>query len=168
MRIQLEQIRDRPLHWQETIELLPETIGESKITAPAAGDVNGQIAVVEDGFLLTLAVAAELTLRCDHCLDEFQSSVESELESLVLVEPEPETTGEVELDERELGVLRLDEPELDTEPLVVGQVQLAVPMSARCRDDCAGLCPQCGVNRNHEKCDCRPPVDPRWQALTEI
>lgn len=168
MKIQLEQIRDRPLQWQESIEVTPEAMGAAEMTAPATVEVDGQIAAVEDGFLLTVGVNTELTLRCDHCLDEFQYPVANRLESLLMVGPEPDTTGEIQLEESDLGVLHLDEPELDTEPLIVDQVQLAVPMSARCREDCAGLCPQCGVNRNQEDCDCRPPVDPRWQALSEI
>ena len=33
---------------------------------------------------------------------------------------------------------------------------LAQPMQPLCRPDCAGLCPQCGRNRNEETCDCQP------------
>lgn len=168
MRIQLEQIQDRPLEWQETVELAPEVMGVDEMTAPAVAEVSGQIAAVENGFLLTIKLVADLTLRCDHCLDEFQSPLGGQFESLVLVGLEQVAAGEIELEEEEFGVLRLDEPELDTEPLTIDQIQLAIPISAKCREDCAGLCPQCGVNRNHEECDCRPTIDPRWQALSEI
>jgi uncharacterized protein len=34
-----------------------------------------------------------------------------------------------------------------------------------CRADCAGLCPECGVNRNLEQCSCGAPIDLRWAAL---
>lgn len=46
------------------------------------------------------------------------------------------------------------------------QVLLSLPMRIVCRDDCAGLCPQCGQNRNLGDCGCRPPLaDVRWSPL---
>jgi uncharacterized protein len=49
------------------------------------------------------------------------------------------------------------------------QVLLATPLKMLCREDCQGLCPQCGRNRNTEPCDCEQhPSDPRWAALNEI
>ena len=38
----------------------------------------------------------------------------------------------------------------------------------RCRDDCAGLCPQCGADRNVVACGCEPPKDARWERLREL
>ena len=37
-----------------------------------------------------------------------------------------------------------------------------LPMQPLCKPDCAGLCPQCGKDRNVEPCDCAPPPDERW------
>ncbi|MDX1624429.1 MAG: DUF177 domain-containing protein [Gemmatimonadota bacterium] len=38
-----------------------------------------------------------------------------------------------------------------------------------CDEECAGLCPVCGVDRNEEDCDCVvETVDARWQALEEF
>jgi uncharacterized protein len=34
------------------------------------------------------------------------------------------------------------------------EILLAVPMTAICRPDCAGICPVCGRNRNLTPCDC--------------
>jgi len=38
----------------------------------------------------------------------------------------------------------------------------------RCREDCAGLCPQCGADRNLVACGCEPPKDARWERLREL
>jgi len=165
MRIQLEQIRDRPIHWQEAIELTSEAMGLAGVVAPVVVDVDGQVASVDGDFLVTMTLDANLSLRCDRCLDDFHSPFNTRLESLLVVEQDRAIEGEVELEERDLGVVLLEEPEFDTEVLVFDQVQLAVPMSPRCRDNCAGLCSQCGSNQNREQCDCEPPVDPRWQVL---
>ena len=58
--------------------------------------------------------------------------------------------------------------ELDLEPLARDAVLLELPLAPLCRDDCAGLCPTCGANRNTDTCDCTAPVDPRWAALDTL
>jgi uncharacterized protein len=55
--------------------------------------------------------------------------------------------------------------DLDLGPLVRDAVVLELPMAPLCRDDCAGLCPRCGVNRNEGDCGCVAPRDPRWANL---
>ncbi|MBX5476650.1 MAG: DUF177 domain-containing protein [Clostridia bacterium] len=46
---------------------------------------------------------------------------------------------------------------------------LAAPPKHLCREDCRGLCPVCGRNRNVETCDCEPDsVDPRLAALRDL
>ena len=54
---------------------------------------------------------------------------------------------------------------IDLEPLVREQFVLAVPYAPLCKDDCRGLCPQCGVDRNVTACECEKPIDPRFAAL---
>jgi len=52
------------------------------------------------------------------------------------------------------------------EDAVREQVLLSVPLKVVCREECKGLCPTCGKNRNAESCGCAPPLgDPRWSAL---
>jgi uncharacterized protein len=86
------------------------------------------------------------------------------------------TAGNVEADEKELGAELTDDDvdlygydgeEIDLTPLFRDQVVLAVPYAPLCSEDCKGLCPQCGADRNLETCDCKPPVDPRWAGLQQ-
>jgi uncharacterized protein len=55
--------------------------------------------------------------------------------------------------------------ELGLEPLVREQFILAVPFAPLCKDDCLGLCPTCGIDKNVESCACEKPIDPRFAAL---
>ncbi|MGH9786608.1 MAG: DUF177 domain-containing protein, partial [Terriglobia bacterium] len=49
------------------------------------------------------------------------------------------------------------------------QILLTLPIKNVCRDDCAGLCPQCGQNRNLGPCACPPaPADERWAPLARL
>jgi len=59
--------------------------------------------------------------------------------------------------------------EVDLGPLIREQVLLALPTRPLCRDDCRGLCPQCGINLNHAECGCRVETfDPRLEALRSL
>jgi uncharacterized protein len=54
---------------------------------------------------------------------------------------------------------------VDLAPLVHDAILLDLPLAPLCRPDCAGLCPQCGIDRNESSCDCQAPLDPRWATL---
>jgi uncharacterized protein len=57
---------------------------------------------------------------------------------------------------------------VDLAPLVHDAIFLDLPLAPLCREDCQGLCPYCGADRNDESCDCQGPVDPRWATLDEL
>jgi uncharacterized protein len=57
---------------------------------------------------------------------------------------------------------------LDLEPIAHDACILELPLAPLCRPDCLGLCPSCGVNRNHETCTCTEKADPRWAALSGL
>ncbi len=87
------------------------------------------------------------------------------------------TTGEVRCDVHELYQETLTDPDafplegeqLDLEPMVREVLLLDAPGSPLCRDDCAGLCPTCGIDRNRSDCSCsEAPADPRWAALDQL
>jgi uncharacterized protein len=59
----------------------------------------------------------------------------------------------------------LTDDRVDLEPLVRDAVMLELPPVPLCTPDCQGLCPQCGANRNEQRCACRPVTDGRWAAL---
>ncbi len=57
---------------------------------------------------------------------------------------------------------------VDLEPMVREVVLLELPLAPLCSEDCRGLCPECGTDRNRSTCECVRPVDPRWSALDEL
>jgi len=71
----------------------------------------------------------------------------------------------VELEENDLDVFPYDGETVDLEPLIREQFVLAVPYAPLCREDCRGLCAQCGADKNVAPCACDKPLDPRFAAL---
>ena len=58
--------------------------------------------------------------------------------------------------------------EVDLSPLLRERVLLSLPTVPLCSEDCLGLCPTCGVNRNRDRCDCKPEGDPRLAVLRSL
>lgn len=54
---------------------------------------------------------------------------------------------------------------VDLAPMSHDAILLELPLAPLCREDCRGLCPFCGIDRNEADCDCEAPVDPRWATL---
>jgi uncharacterized protein len=74
-----------------------------------------------------------------------------------------------ELEERDMSLSVFDGDAIDIDELVVEQLLLALPSRILCQEDCKGLCPVCGNNRNLKECSCESAeVDPRWGALKEL
>jgi len=81
-----------------------------------------------------------------------------------------EEEQEVELSDRDMVVAYYDDDRIDLGEMVREQMHLALPLRRLCREDCGGLCPSCGVNRNIESCDCQPTetLDERLAPLRKI
>jgi uncharacterized protein len=74
---------------------------------------------------------------------------------------------EVAADELDMDFYTGDE--LDIQTLINEQIVLALPMKPLCREECRGLCPECGTNFNIASCECRPAwVDPRLAVLDQL
>jgi uncharacterized protein len=68
----------------------------------------------------------------------------------------------------DLDLFPYDGEVVDLTPLLREQFILAVPYAPLCREDCQGLCPQCGTNRNLGACACEKPLDPRFAGLAAL
>ncbi len=96
---------------------------------------------------------------CRRCLTEVTVPVSDDVH-LLFAESDVD-----EADEDDVVLIPAGERELDLRPAVREEWLLAAPSFALCREDCRGLCPSCGADRNREACSCPPPSDPRWDGL---
>jgi len=113
-------------------------------------------------------------LECGRCLEPFPMPVEQELDLFYLPAPDQPEEGdqeeEVELSDHDLVVAYYDDDALDLGEMVREQILLALPMKRVCREDCKGICHNCGANRNSGECRCpaEEDVDPRLGALRDL
>jgi len=169
MRIYLDQVREEPFDWDEVESVAPESLERPELLGLGPVRWRGQVVFADPAFLLRARLSYEQTLGCIRCLKPLTERTESEVEMMVVVGGGGEDGGERELREDDLGVMVVEGKVLDTEPLLVEQLQLNIPMKPLCRPDCRGLCAECGADLNAGSCSCAErEADPRWAALATL
>src|SRR6201994_3718450 len=144
----------------------PDGLGSGLVLVPAGADVSLDLRfeAVSEGVLVTGSAGAPLTGECARCLDPLTSTPEGSFQELYRYLPDPDE------DENDAEERFLDGDFLDLEPAFRDAVVLALPLSPLCREDCPGLCVECGakladVGPGHGHGD---KVDPRWGALAKL
>jgi uncharacterized protein len=177
MFLDIKDLELHPLDFEEVfqpdvIDLGSEARQQTPLKASGHAEVveehHGKHEVIKD-IRLKGRLSTRLELQCARCLEPVEQDVKREFE--LLYRPLGTDAGRDELSvtdaEAEIGYYQGDG--LLLEDVLREQVLLALPLKITCREDCKGLCPQCGQNLNQEQCSCsRELEDPRWAALKEV
>lgn len=103
-----------------------------------------------------------LKALCNRCLDEVDFKLDVEINEIF-----NKNKGEdsrYSCSSKELGFLK--DNKLDITKMITSEIILNLPRTMLCREDCKGLCPICGKNRNKEVCNCiTERIDPRMAKL---
>lgn len=163
IRINVAEIKKRlvgskTFAYELTPDELDITDTDLKVTAPI--QLEGVVENAGDVILLKADVKTEIERTCGRCLKVF-----TELLAAQVVEKfYPAGAENIENDAfiYESDLLDITEP-------VRESLLLAVPLQSLCREDCRGLCPVCGADRNEGDCGCdATTVDPRLAALKQF
>jgi uncharacterized protein len=120
------------------------------------------------GILADGRIEARVELTCVRCLEPFTSTVSFPLEEEFYPTVDVVTGIFLPQIENEM-VFPIDHNhQLDLREAIRQNLLLALPMQPLCKEDCAGLCPQCGKNLNEGPCDCPPQEDERFSALKDL
>lgn len=112
------------------------------------------------GLLAEVFLSARTPTECARCLDPINQATATNFTELYA------------FDERSTSESHLLLPanhQIDLAPLVREYMILDLPISSLCRPDCRGLCPVCGINRNHDSCEHEGRnIDPRFSPLKDL
>ena len=114
--------------------------------------------------LVSGTVTGTGTTQCSRCLDSMDVVINGEVEGYFLLNSEEAEFEEGE--DEEFDVLGEDNT-IDLVPLLEAAILVDVPLQPLCREDCAGICPDCGINLNEQTCDCaqkRADADAAFEA----
>jgi uncharacterized protein len=123
-------------------------------------------------FILDGTLKGGATVRCDRCLEPYHQDLDSKFHLYLQAKPRLEK-GEIETDvellDEDMEVEYISGDELDLDEIVREQVFLSLPMKSICREECRGLCPICGVNRNRSECAClKESGHPAFRKLSDF
>ena len=105
-------------------------------------------------------------LLCARCLNPIGHHADLRFDLIFRPSGTDAEAGERSISEAETEIGYYEHSGLLLEDVVREQVLLSLPDRSLCREDCKGLCPRCGENRNDTDCTCaEAEIDPRWSAL---
>ena len=142
----------------------PRDLGTEVIGIPEGTDLDLDLRLeaVMEGVLVSGTVRGEAVGECIRCLDEVRMPVDASLTEMFAY-PDRVASGEAE--DVEDDVHELEGDLLDLEPVLRDAVVLALPFQPVCRDDCPGLCSECGARLADDPGHSHETTDPRWSAL---
>jgi uncharacterized protein len=139
----------------------PADLGVDVLGVPegSALELDLRLESVVEGVLVSGTVTGTVVGECVRCLDPVSQHLTVDVQELW-------TRGEPADAEDELP--RLDGDLLDLEPVLRDAVVLALPLQPLCRDDCPGLCSECGAHLADDPGHWHEVADPRWAALQQL
>lgn len=169
MRIELdklEQAGNTFAHHYEPEEIVLDE-EHARLTKPP--EVTGRVSRSHNEVRLRGKITASAEVDCDRCLKSVNVPIETEFD-VKYVPTEDYTSSEAaELQEEDLSVSFFEGETIELDELVREQVLLALPARALCTEQCKGLCPVCGTDRNVNSCNCETrEIDPRWEELKNL
>ncbi|KRV50983.1 metal-binding protein [Wenjunlia vitaminophila] len=147
----------------------PGGLGIEVIGVPQGATVELELRLeaVMEGVLVTGTAQAPLEGECVRCLEPLERQFAVDFQELYSYPGAEGPGGDAgEGDEEE--TLTLEGEMFDLEPVLRDAVVLALPLQPVCRDDCPGLCPECGARLADEPDHHHEAVDPRWAALQDL
>ena len=106
---------------------------------------------------------------CFRCLEPVAKTIDVEFQDIFVDATEAPEDDEIEIVQDELDESLITGNEINMADVVREQLILATTETVYCKNDCKGLCPKCGGNRNLIDCKCEDnEIDPRWAALKDL
>ncbi|MFC5471946.1 YceD family protein [Cohnella suwonensis] len=163
LKVQELAARQEPLRVSGALDLteLFRDNPEFKPLKPVEFDLTAQ--ATENRILVTGQLACEVRMQCSRCLELFDEAMNVPFEEHFRVVDDEEAM-ESEDDE----AVPVKEERIDLMPFVAEEFVVQLPFAPLCKEDCKGLCPECGKNLNEQSCGCNTEkIDPRMAALQD-
>ncbi|MDR3764455.1 MAG: DUF177 domain-containing protein [Acidobacteriota bacterium] len=177
MKIRIRDLEVRKLEFDERFQAGEIEFGEDvKQASELATDGRAELIREHHGGQDTVddirivgKLAVQVEAGCARCLEPVTIPVSRSFDLLYRPLKGEKRAEEVSIHEAETEIGFYSGEGMELEDALREQVLLAVPIKVLCREDCKGLCPVCGVNRNLKSCQCTVnPADMRWDALSGL
>jgi uncharacterized protein len=169
MRIELDKLDNTDGTFAHRYKPEEIVLDEEHVRLTDAPEVSGRIRRSGHEVRIKGQLSARAEVDCDRCLATVTVPVEAKFDVGYIPSEDYTASEAAELQEADLSLSVFDGETIDVDELVREQLLLALPSRALCGDECKGLCPTCGANRNTNPCDCHDKeIDPRWAGLKAV
>jgi uncharacterized protein len=169
VRIKLDSLQGNKGSFVYTYQTGELELGDDRVRLTGPVEISGR--VKREGHQVTIfgVLTTSAEVDCDRCLKSIGAPVNADFHLRYVTVQDYESMPATELEEADMTVSVFDGEAIDVDELAREQILLGVPAHTVCAEDCKGLCPFCGANRNLKDCGCQEVVvDPRWAALKEL
>ncbi len=119
-------------------------------------------------FFCTGMAVCDVDIECVRCLEQYRTTLEGEIDFSIHEVSDDRNVNLDELPENEL-IVPAGTTEVDITAPVCEALVLTLPLKPICKEECRGLCPICGLNRNKSQCECKvEETDSRWDGLRDL
>ena len=130
-----------------TLDEAGYTVGDMELSTPAGIAYDLVLSNTGEAFILTGTVSARVETQCARCLEPAVLEVEGEVSGYYLADAGADAEG---LEQDEFSYVA-DDGTIDISDALLAGLFFATPFVILCKDDCKGLCPQCGANLNEDQ-----------------
>lgn len=115
------------------------------------------------------SIAFDAEIDCTRCLTPTGHTANFDFDVAYVAPDDFASATDHEVEVADLATDVLPEERIDLKEVVREQLLLNLPEPFLCKEDCLGLCPKCGADRNLINCECdETEIDPRWAALKDL
>ena len=150
----------------EEVVPAPENFGNALIGAPEGSDIDLDLRLesVHDGILVSGTAGVAIHGECSRCLDPIDYDLDVDVQELYVFDPAADGGEDSEDDQ----MYEVQDETIDLEPMLRDAVITQLPFQPVCREDCQGLCAQCGARLEDDPGHHHEVLDPRWSALSGL
>jgi uncharacterized protein len=168
MFIDIHELEKDALEFEEVIPPGRINYG-SEVRQVEPMEIAGAAELLGDEIHITGSLNTAVETTCDRCLETSQRPMELEFDLFYRPMKTIAHEEEIEIKPSEMEIGFYEGGGLELDDVLREQVLLALPMKRVCREDCKGLCPQCGKNLNQGPCSCKTEkIDARLAGLEKF
>lgn len=169
MRIELDRLEEADGKFSHVYSVDDLLLGDEELRLIEPAEISGHARGNGREVELRGKLLAKLEGLCGRCLQPVEVPISTDFTERFVRAVSWVADEQHELQEEDLNLAVFDGEAIELDDLVREEILLAVPANVLCREDCQGLCPICGIDKNLSSCQCETKeIDSRWQKLKEL
>jgi len=169
MRIELERLKEFGGKFSRVYEINELPLDDTEVRLLEPAEVRGRIRREGNEVELRGELHTQLEATCGRCLKPVVLPINTQFTERFVPAVSWRDEEQHELHEVDLNLAVFDGEAIEMDDLVREEILLAMPGHVLCSEDCKGLCPICGIDKNLGSCDCESKeIDSRWEKLKEL